>query len=186
MRNTHGALLGMAGILLGLAPGIHADSLQLKTGNFVQGKYLGGTERAVQFEVNGKVQMYDINQILSISFAAASADGGMPSNSAEAKPSSQPELHSVAKKSSELSDTAWGHAKTNPAEVRVQQITWQNTWQVTREEERRSSEINGPAQSLAFGSDCAVTPANPHAKRRISPEGMRVARTPQRIDVLPD
>jgi len=184
MRNIRGALLGMAGILLGFAPGIRADSLQLKTGNFVQGKYLGGTERAVQFEVNGKVQMYDINQILSISFAAASADGGMPSNSAEAKPSSHAEFHSVAKKSSELGDTAWGQTKANPAEVRVQQITWQITRQITREKERSGSELRQLEQS--FGPDCAVTPGNPDAKRRSSPEGIRVARIPQRIDVLPD
>ncbi len=84
MGHIRGALLIMVGVLLSLAPGVRADSLQLKNGNFIQGKYMGGTERAVQFEVNGKMRMYDVEQILSISFAAASVDGGMPSNSAEA------------------------------------------------------------------------------------------------------
>lgn len=84
MGRIRGPLLIMAGVLLSLAPGVRADGLQLKNGNFVQGKYMGGTERAVQFEVNGKMRLYDIDQILSISFAAASVDGGMPSNSAEA------------------------------------------------------------------------------------------------------
>ncbi len=84
MGHIRGALLILVGVLLSLAPGVRADSLQLKNGNFLQGKYMGGTERAVQFEVNGKMRLYDIDQILSISFAAASVDGGMPSNSAEA------------------------------------------------------------------------------------------------------
>ena len=84
MGYIRGALLIMVAVLLSFAPGIRADSLQLKNGNVVQGVYMGGTERAVQFEVNGKMRLYGIEQILSISFAAASVDGGMPSNSADA------------------------------------------------------------------------------------------------------
>ena len=79
-------LIALAGVLLLITAGVRADSLQLKNGNFVQGKYLGGTERAVQFAVNGKIRLYDINEILSISFASASADGGIPSSAADRKP----------------------------------------------------------------------------------------------------
>ena len=85
MRHIGGILIVVMGISLVLVPGLRADSLQLKNGNFVQGKYLGGTERAVQFEVNGKIRLYGIDEILSISFAAASADGGIPSNDDEQK-----------------------------------------------------------------------------------------------------
>ena len=85
MGYIRGASLIMVGALLIFAPGVRADSLQLKNGNFLQGKYMGGTERAVQFEVNGKMRLYDVGQILSISFAAASADGGIPSNDDEQK-----------------------------------------------------------------------------------------------------
>jgi len=84
MGNIRGALLVIAGLLLSFAPGIRADSLQLKNGDFVQGKYMGGSERAVQFEANGKMRLYDTGQILSISFGAESVDGGMPSNGAKA------------------------------------------------------------------------------------------------------
>jgi hypothetical protein len=80
MRHIRAILIVMIGVFLVLVPGLRADSLQLKNGNFVQGKYLGGTERSVQFEVNGKIRLYGIDEILSISFAAASADGGIPSN----------------------------------------------------------------------------------------------------------
>jgi hypothetical protein len=85
MRHIRTILIVLAGISLVLVPKLRADSLQLKNGNFVQGKYLGGTERAVQFEVNGKIRLYGIDEILSISFAAASADGGIPSNDDEQK-----------------------------------------------------------------------------------------------------
>jgi len=85
MRHIRGILIVLMGISLVLVPGLRADSLQLKNGNFVQGKYLGGTERAVQFEVNGKIRLYGIDEILSISFAAASADGGIPSNDDDQK-----------------------------------------------------------------------------------------------------
>jgi hypothetical protein len=85
MRHIRAILIVLTGISLVLVPKLHADSLQLKNGNFVQGKYLGGTERAVQFEVNGKIRLYGIDEILSISFAAASADGGIPSNDVEQK-----------------------------------------------------------------------------------------------------
>ena len=85
MRHIRAILIVLTGISLVLVPKLRADSLQLKNGNFVQGKYLGGTERAVQFEVNGKIRLYGIDEILSISFAAASADGGIPSNDDEQK-----------------------------------------------------------------------------------------------------
>jgi hypothetical protein len=91
MANLRGSLLAVAIGLAVLVPMVHADSLEMKDGNMVQGKYLGGSDRAVQFEVNGKVQIYEINQILSISFAALPADGGIPSNSAAPKASAKAE-----------------------------------------------------------------------------------------------
>jgi hypothetical protein len=88
MRQIQAILITMAGILLVIVPAMRADSLQLKSGNFVQGRYLGGTDRAVQFEVNGKIRLYGVDEILSISFAAASADGGLPSNNVDPKANS--------------------------------------------------------------------------------------------------
>ncbi len=85
MRHNPRILIVLMGISLILVPGLRADSLQLKNGNFVQGKYLGGTERSVQFEVNGKIRLYGTDEILSISFGAASADGNMPSSDDEQK-----------------------------------------------------------------------------------------------------
>jgi hypothetical protein len=102
MWHLRATVIAMLGIFVLLVPGVRADSLQLKNGNMVQGKYLGGTEHAVQFEVNGKIRIYDIGGILSISFAAASADGGIPSNNVDPKPgdstasNSEAVLHTAA------------------------------------------------------------------------------------------
>lgn len=106
MWHMRAALIGM-GVLLVLVPGVRADSLQLKNGNFVQGKYLGGTERAVQFEVHGRMRLYDIDEILSINFAAASADGGISSDSVDTKPSADAELGSAAKAEGGLGAAHW-------------------------------------------------------------------------------
>jgi hypothetical protein len=45
-----------------------ADTLQLKNGDVVRGKYLGGSEHAVQFEVNGEDKLFNVEQVLSITF----------------------------------------------------------------------------------------------------------------------
>jgi hypothetical protein len=93
MWHIRAMLIAMAAVCFFVVPSLRADSLQLKNGNFVQGKYLGGTERAVQFQANGKIRLYDIDEILSISFSAASADGGIPSNDEDPKPSTNTALN---------------------------------------------------------------------------------------------
>lgn len=47
-----------------------ADSLQLKNGSLIKGKYLGGTENEVAFQVGSTVQRYAVGDIVSISFDA--------------------------------------------------------------------------------------------------------------------
>src|SRR5258708_22823842 len=48
-----------------------ADTLQMKDGRVVQGKFLGGTQASVQFESNGKIDLYDVDQVISITFTGA-------------------------------------------------------------------------------------------------------------------
>jgi hypothetical protein len=175
MGHIRGALLVIAGLLLSFAQGIRADSLQLKNGNFVQGKYMGGTDRAVQFEVNGKMRLYDINQILSISFAAASVDGGMPSDSAEAGHSKNAE-RCVAAKRPRAGSAGKGEMKS--AKMQSAQDGLQNAAKgelSSREvgQEKRSLRLNWTGRGYcdsAPDSSCA---------------GARLARVPERIDVMP-
>lgn len=172
MGHIRGALLIMVGVLLSVASGIRADSLQLKNGNFVQGKYMGGTERAVQFEVNGKMRLYDIEQILSISFAAASVDGGMPSNSAEAG-------HG---KNAGGCVEAKSPAPSSASESRIKAGKMQSS-QVSGHTARRGE--SGGGRDRVNGLRRESWAGNPVAKSDSSFVGARFARLPERIKVLP-
>jgi hypothetical protein len=101
----------MVEIFLTLVAVVRADCLQLKHGNFVQGKYLGGSERTVQFEVNGKARLYNVNEILSISFGAASADGVISSDDVDSSLSAKAELNSATEANHVLGATILAQAK---------------------------------------------------------------------------
>jgi hypothetical protein len=54
MKTLLRALLAGGSLLLLAAIGV-ADTLELKDGRVLQGKYLGGTQTVLRFEVNGDV-----------------------------------------------------------------------------------------------------------------------------------
>ena len=45
-----------------------ADTLELKDGRVIQGKYLGGTQAVLRFEVNGEVQTFSTNDVVALTF----------------------------------------------------------------------------------------------------------------------
>jgi len=45
-----------------------ADTLELKSGRVIQGKYLGGTQAVLRFEVNGEVQTFSTNDVVALTF----------------------------------------------------------------------------------------------------------------------
>ena len=61
-----GAMLLLAGIGL-------ADTLELKDGRVLQGKYLGGTQAVLRFEVNGEVQTFPTHDIVALTFTRNSS-----------------------------------------------------------------------------------------------------------------
>jgi hypothetical protein len=67
----------LAAITLGLvfAAAAAADTLELKNGKVVQGKYLGGTQAVLRFEVNGEVQTFSTNDIVALTFTGRSGSG---------------------------------------------------------------------------------------------------------------
>ncbi len=81
-------LAGLAGVGLGLmSVSAWADTLQMKDGRVVQGKFLGGTQASVQFEVNGKIELFDVGQIISLTFTGpATSSGTQPSASSYTAP----------------------------------------------------------------------------------------------------
>src|SRR6266481_5729590 len=64
------AVLGL--LLAGLAA---ADTLELKDGRVLRGKYLGGTQAVLRFEVNGEVQTFSTADIVALTFTGRSAGG---------------------------------------------------------------------------------------------------------------
>ena len=45
-----------------------ADTLQMKDGRVIQGRFLGGTQASVQFETRGKIELYNVDDIISVTF----------------------------------------------------------------------------------------------------------------------
>jgi hypothetical protein len=61
-----------------------ADTLELKSGRIVQGKYLGGTQATLRFEVNGDVQTFSTNDIVALTFTGRSDGSASASSPASA------------------------------------------------------------------------------------------------------
>jgi len=70
------ALALVAGLLL--AGAVAADTLTLKDGHVIRGKYVGGTADAIQMEVDGVVQTYDVRDVQSLSRDAGSPPPPLP------------------------------------------------------------------------------------------------------------
>jgi hypothetical protein len=62
----------------------HADSLELKNGSLINGKFIAGSQTSIRFQVGSSVQSYDLTDIRSLRFSSE-AQGTSPS-----VPSKQP------------------------------------------------------------------------------------------------
>jgi len=49
-----------------------ADTLELKDGRVLKGKYLGGTQAVLRFELNGEVQTFNTSEVVALTFTANS------------------------------------------------------------------------------------------------------------------
>ena len=45
-----------------------ADTIELKNGKLVKGRYLGGTQNTIRFEVDGKVELFSVADVLALTF----------------------------------------------------------------------------------------------------------------------
>jgi hypothetical protein len=75
IRNWSKVMVATAVILAFAALGF-ADTLELKDGRVLQGRYLGGTQAVLRFEVNGDVQTFPTNDIVALTFTPGG--GGAP------------------------------------------------------------------------------------------------------------
>jgi len=67
MKNWSRTLLAVTATLLLAGIGL-ADTLELKDGRVLQGKYLGGTQAVLRFEVDGEVQTFPTHDIVALTF----------------------------------------------------------------------------------------------------------------------
>src|SRR5262249_22788637 len=79
MKNLSRALLTASAVLLLAGTGF-ADTLELKDGRVLQGKYLGGTQAVLRFEVNGEVQTFPTHDIVALTFTRNSGQAPAPAS----------------------------------------------------------------------------------------------------------
>jgi len=87
MKTLSRVLLAGSSLLLLAGLGF-ADTLELKDGRVLQGKYLGGTQAVLRFEVNGDVQTFPTNDIVALTFTRNS--GSAPAPAAAPPPPAAP------------------------------------------------------------------------------------------------
>jgi len=62
-------------LVAGIAPGAAAaDTLELRNGQVIQGKFLGGSSQTIRFQVAGQEQIFATKDVLNISFSDVSVD----------------------------------------------------------------------------------------------------------------
>jgi hypothetical protein len=79
-----GRALAMVALGLVLTAGAMADTLELKDGRVLQGRYLGGTLAVLRFEVNGEVQTFNVNDVVAVTFTRNSSSYPAPTPQASA------------------------------------------------------------------------------------------------------
>jgi hypothetical protein len=92
MKTLSRALLAVGSLIL-LAEIGFADTLELKDGRVLQGRYLGGTQAVLRFQVNGDVQTFPTNDIVGLTFTRNS--GSAPAPAAAPPPQEEPAPASV-------------------------------------------------------------------------------------------
>ena len=71
----------MYGVIVALcvaAVAARADSLELKNGSLIKGKFMGGIQTSITFQVGSSVQSYDVADVRSLRFDSE-AQGASPS-----------------------------------------------------------------------------------------------------------
>jgi hypothetical protein len=69
---------GLVVALCLVASSVWADSLELKNGSLIKGKFRGGTESEISFQVGSAVQKYSLVDIVSLKFDSERAVSDMP------------------------------------------------------------------------------------------------------------
>lgn len=82
-------VLAIGGLSAAMAFTVLGDTLEMKDGRIIQGKYLGGTQAVLRFEVDGQVQTFPTNDVLALTFTRNSAPPAQPAQAPAAAPQDQ-------------------------------------------------------------------------------------------------
>src|SRR3989442_626495 len=78
--------LAFAVALFAVALPASADTLELKDGRVLHGRYLGGTAAQVRFEINGNVEVFRVREVVALTFTGRSSAASPPSPAASSEP----------------------------------------------------------------------------------------------------
>ncbi|MFI5095611.1 MAG: hypothetical protein ACHQIK_19440 [Candidatus Acidiferrales bacterium] len=97
MMKTRGRMVAAVVLALFFSGAAAADTLELKDGRVLHGRYLGGTQTVLRFEVNGQVQTFYVSETVALTFtgdsdaASPPAPAPPPAAAAPPAPASAPE-----------------------------------------------------------------------------------------------
>lgn len=87
MRKVQGCAVLWIMLCLVCASRVAADTLQMKDGRVLQGRYLGGTQTIMRFEINGEVKSFAVTDVASLTFTRATASNNTaPDTGSKASP----------------------------------------------------------------------------------------------------
>ena len=115
MRTQGRALVSLIASLF-LASLAAADTLEMKDGRVLQGRYLGGTQAVLRFEINGEVKTFNVADAVAVTFTAGS---GASSNSAPSVAAPQATSPSAAPDASQAPITSEDVPPPAPAPARA-------------------------------------------------------------------
>jgi hypothetical protein len=84
--NRVNRFLGVLALVLFFVGAASADTLELKDGRVLKGKYLGGTQAVLRFEINYEVQTFNTSEIVALTFTGGYASAAPMPDPAPAAP----------------------------------------------------------------------------------------------------
>ncbi len=82
--SSRGRMIFAMALGLALSGAAAADTLELKDGRVLQGRYLGGTQAVLRFEIKGEVQTFSVVDAVAVTFTGTSGATNVPAPSAPA------------------------------------------------------------------------------------------------------
>jgi hypothetical protein len=74
-RISLGLILAVLGAVVLVAVPVSADTLELKDGRVINGRFMGGTAAQLRFEANGGIEAFSVDQIVALTFTSTGHTG---------------------------------------------------------------------------------------------------------------